>query len=169
MSTRMALAWSPGAAGPLLEPEPDLSWRDAAECQYVDPEAFFPEKGGSVREAKRVCRSCEARVPCLEYALENDEKFGVWGGLSERERRRISRPAAPVMCRTGRHPKAGPGDCAECRKEREQKRRKTPVTSAPARSAAETPGRQKTGTTAVRAWRPQGTYGWQAGKKGIAA
>ena len=53
--------------------------------------AFFPEKGGSTREAKRVCRSCEVRAECLEFALENDERFGIWGGLSERERRRIKR------------------------------------------------------------------------------
>ena len=54
-------------------------------------EAFFPEKGGSTREAKKVCRSCEVRTECLEYALEHDERFGIWGGLSERERRRLKR------------------------------------------------------------------------------
>ena len=69
----------------------DLGWQDQALCAQTDPEAFFPEKGGSTREAKRVCRSCEVRAECLEYALENDERFGIWGGLSERERRRIKR------------------------------------------------------------------------------
>jgi WhiB family transcriptional regulator, redox-sensing transcriptional regulator len=69
----------------------DLGWQDRALCAQTDPEAFFPEKGGSTREAKRVCRSCEVRAECLEYALENDERFGIWGGLSERERRRIKR------------------------------------------------------------------------------
>ena len=66
-------------------------WQERALCSQTDPEAFFPEKGGSTREAKRVCRSCEVRAECLEYALENDERFGIWGGLSERERRRIKR------------------------------------------------------------------------------
>jgi WhiB family transcriptional regulator, redox-sensing transcriptional regulator len=68
-------------------------WQDRALCAETDPEAFFPEKGGSTREAKRVCGSCEVRAECLEYALESDEKFGIWGGLSERERRRVKRAA----------------------------------------------------------------------------
>jgi WhiB family redox-sensing transcriptional regulator len=66
---------------------------DAEELGWQEPEAFFPEKGGSTREAKKVCRSCEVRAECLEYALEHDERFGIWGGLSERERRRIKRQA----------------------------------------------------------------------------
>lgn len=69
------------------------SWQDRALCAQTDPEAFFPEKGGSTREAKRVCRSCEVRAECLEYALAHDERFGIWGGLSERERRRLKRAA----------------------------------------------------------------------------
>lgn len=71
----------------------ELTWQDRALCAQTDPEAFFPEKGGSTREAKRVCRSCEVRAECLEYALEHDERFGIWGGLSERERRRLKRQA----------------------------------------------------------------------------
>ena len=67
----------------------ELEWQERALCAQTDPEAFFPEKGGSTREAKRVCMSCEVRVQCLDYALENDERFGIWGGLSERERRRV--------------------------------------------------------------------------------
>ena len=66
-----------------------LSWQDQALCAQTDPEAFFPEKGGSTRDAKRVCGSCPVRQECLEYALSNDERFGIWGGLSERERRRV--------------------------------------------------------------------------------
>ena len=69
----------------------DEQWQERALCAQTDPEAFFPEKGGSTREAKRVCRSCEVRGECLEFALENDERFGIWGGLSERERRRVKR------------------------------------------------------------------------------
>ncbi len=73
-----------------LTPE-DPGWQELALCAQTDPEAFFPEKGGSTREAKRVCQSCEVRQECLEYALANDERFGIWGGLSERERRRLKR------------------------------------------------------------------------------
>ena len=69
----------------------ELSWQERALCAQPDPEAFFPEKGGSTREAKKVCVSCEVRAECLEYALENDERFGIWGGLSERERRKLKR------------------------------------------------------------------------------
>lgn len=68
-----------------------LAWQDLALCAQTDPEAFFPEKGGSTREAKRVCAACEVRDECLEYALANDERFGIWGGLSERERRKLKR------------------------------------------------------------------------------
>nr|WP_231973878.1 MULTISPECIES: WhiB family transcriptional regulator [unclassified Mycobacterium] len=66
-------------------------WQDRALCAQTDPEAFFPEKGGSTREAKKICLGCEVRHECLEYALEHDERFGIWGGLSERERRRLKR------------------------------------------------------------------------------
>lgn len=68
-----------------------LDWQERALCAQTDPEAFFPEKGGSTREAKRVCTGCDVRSECLEYALENDERFGIWGGLSERERRKLKR------------------------------------------------------------------------------
>ena len=71
----------------------EAGWQERALCAQTDPEAFFPEKGGSTREAKRVCLSCEVRAECLEYALENDERFGIWGGLSERERRRVKKQA----------------------------------------------------------------------------
>ena len=60
----------------------------------VDPDLFFPERGASTREAKEVCRGCVVREDCLEYALANGEKFGIWGGLSERERRRLRRQRA---------------------------------------------------------------------------
>lgn len=70
-----------------------LAWQRDALCAQTDPEAFFPEKGGSTREAKAVCESCTVRAECLEYALEHDERFGIWGGLSERERRKIRRRA----------------------------------------------------------------------------
>ncbi|MGB3483079.1 MAG: WhiB family transcriptional regulator [Mycobacterium sp.] len=69
----------------------DSQWQERALCAQTDPEAFFPEKGGSTREAKRICLGCDVKDACLEYALSNDERFGIWGGLSERERRRIKR------------------------------------------------------------------------------
>ena len=86
----------------LAQPEPDSfddtadeepSWQERALCAQTDPEAFFPEKGGSTREAKKVCLVCEVRSECLSYALEHDERFGIWGGLSERERRRLKKRA----------------------------------------------------------------------------
>ncbi|MDP9466617.1 MAG: WhiB family transcriptional regulator [Actinomycetota bacterium] len=70
-----------------------LAWQEQALCAQTDPEAFFPEKGGSTREAKRICIGCEVKGECLEYALGQDERFGIWGGLSERERRRLKRAA----------------------------------------------------------------------------
>ena len=75
------------------EDEGQLSWQTDALCAQTDPEAFFPEKGGSTRDAKRICTTCEVRTECLEYALQNDERFGIWGGLSERERRKLKQRA----------------------------------------------------------------------------
>ncbi len=69
----------------------EQEWQERALCAQTDPEAFFPEKGGSTREAKRICAGCEVKAECLEYALTQDERFGIWGGLSERERRRLRR------------------------------------------------------------------------------
>lgn len=71
----------------------ELAWQADALCAQTDPEAFFPEKGGSTRDAKKVCAACTVRSECLEYALSNDERFGIWGGLSERERRRLRKRA----------------------------------------------------------------------------
>jgi WhiB family redox-sensing transcriptional regulator len=72
----------------------ELKWQDQASCLGMDPDLFFPERGASTREAKAICAACPVRVDCLEYALANAEKFGIWGGLSERERRRIRRMRA---------------------------------------------------------------------------
>ena len=102
---RFGLGSDRGVAGPLgggqgiagmlgigLEADAQ-SWQERALCAETDPEAFFPEKGGSTREAKKICTGCEVKAECLEYALSNDERFGIWGGLSERERRRLRRRA----------------------------------------------------------------------------
>lgn len=84
----------PGVRRPTqVEDDNPLSWQTDALCAQTDPEAFFPEKGGSTRDAKRVCTTCDVRDQCLEYALNNDERFGIWGGLSERERRKLKRRA----------------------------------------------------------------------------
>ncbi|MCU1570373.1 MAG: whiB [Naasia sp.] len=74
-------------------PDEALAWQGDALCGQTDPEAFFPEKGGSTREAKKICTTCEVKNQCLEYALQNDERFGIWGGLSERERRKLRKEA----------------------------------------------------------------------------
>ncbi|AVO21663.1 WhiB family transcription factor [Mycobacterium phage MooMoo] len=66
-------------------------WADRAVCQTTDPESFYPEKGSSTKDAKQVCAGCPVRVECLQWALDNNEEFGVWGGYSERERRKIKR------------------------------------------------------------------------------
>jgi WhiB family redox-sensing transcriptional regulator len=69
----------------------DLSWHDRANCKGANADLFFPERGASTRSAKAICRECQARGDCLEFALRSGEKFGIWGGLSERERRRVRR------------------------------------------------------------------------------
>jgi WhiB family transcriptional regulator, redox-sensing transcriptional regulator len=71
----------------------DLDWQQDALCPQTDPEAFFPEQGGSTRDAKKICAACEVRTECLDYALANDQRFGIWGGLSERERRKLRKRA----------------------------------------------------------------------------
>lgn len=76
-----------------LDGDGALAWQADALCAQTDPEAFFPEKGGSTREAKKICQQCDVKSECLDYALANDERFGIWGGLSERERRRLRRRA----------------------------------------------------------------------------
>jgi WhiB family redox-sensing transcriptional regulator len=81
-----------GSFGDLDDTE-EQDWQERALCAQTDPEAFFPEKGGSTREAKRICSGCDVRAECLDYALAHDERFGIWGGLSERERRRLRRAA----------------------------------------------------------------------------
>jgi WhiB family redox-sensing transcriptional regulator len=83
----------PGVRRVVSDDDAALAWQADSLCAQTDPEAFFPEKGGSTRDAKKICASCEVRVQCLEYALANDERFGIWGGLSERERRKLRKRA----------------------------------------------------------------------------
>ena len=70
-------------------PALDTSWMDRGNCAGVDPDLFFPSRGEDTSDAKAVCAACTVREACLDYALTTREKFGIWGGLSERERRRI--------------------------------------------------------------------------------
>ena len=67
------------------------SWRDRAACRGLDPEIFYPVSEEDAAEAKSICAVCPVREPCLEYALANRERDGVWGGATERERRRMIR------------------------------------------------------------------------------
>lgn len=114
-----------------------LEIADQAVCGQVDPELFFPEKGGSVREPKLLCAVCPVRQECLDWALANDVRHGVWGGLSERERRRLrqdraaeappapapepapKKPRSPVQCGTRggyrKHRQNGEQACDPCR------------------------------------------------------
>ncbi|MGH9245898.1 MAG: WhiB family transcriptional regulator [Acidimicrobiales bacterium] len=67
------------------------SWRQHAACNGLDPEIFYPVSDEDAEVAKAVCGGCAVRQPCLEHALSFREKDGVWGGATERERRRIIR------------------------------------------------------------------------------
>ncbi|MGQ0849501.1 MAG: WhiB family transcriptional regulator [Actinomycetota bacterium] len=69
----------------------ELSWQDYANCRGADADLFFPERGASTRKAKAICQACDVKGECLDFAIVNGEKFGIWGGLSERERRRVRR------------------------------------------------------------------------------
>jgi len=82
------------------------AWWFAGLCAQTDPELFFPEKGGSVREAKAVCAGCPVRAQCLAHALAHGERYGVWGGLSEPERRRLKQADAPTSPSTASRPPA---------------------------------------------------------------
>lgn len=64
-------------------------WVADALCAQTDPEAFFPERGGSTRAAKAICGRCDVQPDCLAYALRNGERHGIWGGIPERPRRKL--------------------------------------------------------------------------------
>jgi WhiB family redox-sensing transcriptional regulator len=69
----------------------DTSWMTESKCRELPPQTFFPSDGVGVEIARRICADCPVKGPCLEYALYNRIEHGVWGGASERERRRIAR------------------------------------------------------------------------------
>lgn len=72
----------------LLEAAP---WMAQARCRGVDTEIFYPQRGEDLSAAQAICADCPVRAQCLAHALDNRESHGVWGGLSERRRRRIRR------------------------------------------------------------------------------
>lgn len=78
----------------LRPPEDVVPWQYLARCVETDPEVFFPEKGESAEPARRVCAACPVRVECLEFALTYDERYGVWGGLTQKELDRLRRRCA---------------------------------------------------------------------------
>lgn len=114
----------------MADPLPPSQWTGTPACRGLDPEMFFPERGDhpTVRGAKEVCAGCSVRAECAEYALHH-EKIGIWGGLSERERRVIRRTRGievksltamsnEVDCGTWagylRHRRAGEDPCSRC-------------------------------------------------------
>jgi WhiB family redox-sensing transcriptional regulator len=96
------------------------AWFELARCRGVDPNLFFPERGESLAAAKAVCAECPVRAECLGWALTEGEKFGVWGGQSEKERGRIRRAMPPAdrrprsQCGTDEGWRDGCG-CGACR------------------------------------------------------
>jgi WhiB family redox-sensing transcriptional regulator len=113
-------------------------WIDGAICSQTDPGSFFVGKGGNTKPAKTICAQCPVSRECLEYALVHDERFGVWGGLSERERRKLKRATRPPTptghCGTrygyDKHCRRGEQACPACRAAaadhaREKRARKT--------------------------------------------
>lgn len=76
------------------ETKDDKDWRQRADCRGADPDIFFPEKGqgrNSSARAKAICRNCPVLQRCLKEALNSNERFGVWGGMSTRERDKYAR------------------------------------------------------------------------------
>ncbi len=75
----------------LTNPRTDVRWREDAACRGVDTDVFFPATDEEAEEAKAICASCPVREECLEFALQTRQEDGVWGGLTETERRRLRR------------------------------------------------------------------------------
>ena len=73
----------------MVEDTSETAWMAEGDCRNHPPAAFFPSDGVGVDRARRICATCKVGSTCLEYALANRIDHGVWGGTSERERRRI--------------------------------------------------------------------------------
>lgn len=72
----------------------ETEWQERALCAQTDPELFFPNKGGTPKNAKAVCLACPVRPECLEWALKTGQRYGIWGGMSDRQRLKLERKAA---------------------------------------------------------------------------
>jgi WhiB family redox-sensing transcriptional regulator len=88
------MSTSAAAARPVRDSRPD--WRADAACRYTDPELFFPDRDmrsarAQVKTAKLICRGCPVSATCLSWALASGQEAGIWGGLTEDERRRLRR------------------------------------------------------------------------------
>lgn len=120
------------------------SWQDDALCAEIGGDTWYPDKGQSPKDAKGICYECPVRTQCLQYALDHDERFGVWGGLSETERRKLAagRPRRPQRTRhipldpptwhpqcgtesgSKKHSREGENSCAACKQASSEARRK---------------------------------------------
>lgn len=73
-----------------------LAWSYSGSCSTADPELFFPPPGTDTSSARSICRGCPVRRHCLDYALETGQKHGIWGGMTESQRRRLRRPPRQI-------------------------------------------------------------------------
>jgi len=71
-----------------------LVWWDSANCLGADADMFFSERGDATAKAKKICGACLVQVECLDFAVETVQRWGIWGGMTERERRPIRRARA---------------------------------------------------------------------------
>ena len=78
-------------AAPITEERP---WVVFSACRDKDSDLFFPESRGAEKQALSICATCPVQIECLEYALEADIRFGIWGGMNEKQRRRLARRIA---------------------------------------------------------------------------
>lgn len=69
------------------------NWTDSANCKDMDKSMFFPSTVGGIKLAKRVCSTCPVSAECLQYAVDNELTYGVWGGLGETDREKLARDA----------------------------------------------------------------------------
>ena len=72
-----------------------LAWADSGSCTNADPDLFFPQPGTDTSYARSICRGCPVRIQCLDYALQSGQKHGIWGGMTESQRRRLRRRSHP--------------------------------------------------------------------------
>ena len=86
-------AGSPWTAprGEWLIDDSDYEWQDGAACRGANADLFFPERGASTKTAKAICQTCNVQLACLDFAIEHRMKFGVWGGMSDKQRRQVAR------------------------------------------------------------------------------